>query len=478
MSIPPVPTQMQASAAALMHASAAASSSPGSSPAFRPIHFQALKERLRDQLPDDSYAAWFAPLAWAESAGGEIRLLAENEFARHEIELRYAVKISEIADQLGFAGHRLVLGINGEHGPAVLPYGPASPPLIKPVPPPPGAAQRAGLISRFTFDRFEEGPNNLLAHAAARRTAEVRGTYNPLFIWGGSGLGKTHLLHAVGHEHLRRHADAKLILTTGQGFMTDYTTATRQDGHDKFKARYWLAEVLLIDDVHILARGQSTMQAFFEVFNAIHENGGQIVLTSDQPPRKIEGLEERLRTRFEWGMLADIQPYPLEMRVKILKRKAEEQLFDLPDDAAWFMASRLQKNVRELEGALEKVKLTAELRAEPAGLELAREALAGDLPQAGRQLSMEKIIEQVAAYFHLAPRDLTGPSKLKKISEARHAAVFLVNRMTGLSNAEIARRLGDRNPSTIHHALKKVELQIHQDPDYATRLEALEQQMA
>ena len=449
--------------------------------AFRPIHFQALKERLREQLPDDSYAAWFAPLAWAEAPAGEIRLLAENEFARHEIELRYAARIGEIASQLGFTGHPLTLGINGAEGPAVLPYGPASPPLVKPsekLPPPPGAAQRAGLISRFTFDRFEEGSNNLLAHAASRRTAEVRGTYNPLFIWGGSGFGKTHLLHAVGHEHLRRHPDAKLILTTGQGFMTDYTTATRLDGHDKFKARYWLAEVLLIDDVHILARGQSTMQAFFEVFNAIHENGGQIVLTSDQPPRKIEGLEERLRTRFEWGMLADIQPYPLEMRVKILKRKAEEQLFDLPDDAAWFMASRLQKNVRELEGALEKVKLTAELRAEPAGLELAREALAGDLPQAGRQLSMEKIVEQVAAYFHLAPRDLTGPSKLKKISEARHVAVFLVNRMTGLSNAEIARRLGDRNPSTIHHALKKVELQIHQDPDYATRLEALEQQMA
>lgn len=314
------------------------------------------------------------------------------------------------------------------------------------------------LNPKYTFETFVIGSSNRFPHAAAVAVSEAPGkSYNPLLVYGDSGLGKTHLLHAIGHYVRSLYAGAKVRYVSSEEFTNEFINSIRDDRQDRFKKRYREVDVLLIDDIQFLQGKTQTQEEFFHTFNYLHNAQKQIVLTSDQAPKRLEALEDRLRNRFEWGLITDVQPPDLETRIAILRKKAAMDRLTAPPDVLEFIASKIQTNIRELEGALIRVTAFANLNRQDVDLTLAEIVLKDLIPEGGEpEITAPLIIAQTAAYFGLTIEELTGPSRGRHLVMARQIAMYLCRELTGLSLPKIGAQFGNRDHTTVMYAERKI----------------------
>ncbi len=351
--------------------------------------------------------------------------------------------------------------------PPSRPLGPDGREISRPPSPAPdlGRIRAANLNPAYTFRTFVVGSGNRLAHAAAEAVAERPAqAYNPLFIYGGVGLGKTHLLHAIGFRVLERDGELRVLYISAETFTNDLINAIRSQRTEEFRARYRSIDVLLIDDIQFLAGKEQTQEEFFHTFNALHAGGSQIVISCDRPPKALVTLEERLRSRFEWGMIVDVQPPDLETRMAILRAKSERLPLPVPDSVLELIAHRVQSNIRELEGALTRVVGVAQLTGRPLTVELAREVLEDPLEEARRRrITPDRVLAEVASFFGVKIEDLKGKRRTQKVALPRQVAMYLMREMGGLSLVEIGRALGGRDHTTVLHGWQKIGAQMETD---------------
>ncbi len=320
------------------------------------------------------------------------------------------------------------------------------------------SALETRLNPKYTFETFVIGSSNRFPHAAAVAVAEAPGkAYNPLLVYGESGLGKTHLLHAIGHYVRSLYTGAKVRYVSSEEFTNEFINAIRDDRQDRFKRRYRDVDVLLIDDIQFLEGKTQTQEEFFHTFNTLHNANKQIVLTSDRPPKRLEALEDRLRNRFEWGLITDVQPPDLETRIAILRKKAAMDRLTAPPDVLEFIASKIQTNIRELEGALIRVTAFANLNRQEVDMTLAEIVLKDLIPEGGEpEITAALIIAQTAAYFGLSIEELTGPSRGRHLVMARQIAMYLCRELTDLSLPKIGAQFGNRDHTTVMYADRKI----------------------
>ncbi|TMK16503.1 MAG: chromosomal replication initiator protein DnaA [Actinobacteria bacterium] len=396
-------------------------------------------------------------LARLRIAGDTMVLAVPSAFAKKWLEDHYA---GALADALGdSAGRPLALHVTVD--PARV-----APIVVEPAPAPAPAAElpRRSAIStplnpKYTFDTFVIGPSNRFPHAAALAVAEQPArSYNPLFIYGGAGLGKTHLLHAIGHHVLRLYPSAVTRYVSSEQFMNEFIMGVREEKMPAFRHRYREADVLLVDDIQFMARGEQTQEEFFHTFNALYNDGRQIAISSDRAPNQIAGLEDRLRSRFEWGLITDVTPPDLETRVAILQKKAQAEGFAVPDDVLEYIAQRVQNNIRELEGRLTRVVACASLSSVPVTLDLAQDVLRPLLPsESAGDIPSELIITETAEYYTLTRADMIGPSRSRPLVTARQVAMYLCRELTPLSLPKIGEVFGGRDHTTVMHANDKIK---------------------
>jgi chromosomal replication initiator protein len=322
------------------------------------------------------------------------------------------------------------------------------------------------LNSRFTFDSFVVGSCNQFAHAAARSVASNPSrSYNPLYLYGGVGMGKTHLMHAIGRALINQHPDIRVIYTSSERFMNEMINCIRTERMPQFQQRYRSADVLLVDDIHILGGKERTQDEFFHTFNELHDHQRQIVISSDSPPKEIPGLLERLRSRFEWGLMADIQPPDLETKMAILDKKAEADGIQLPPDVRAFVASRTRSNVRELEGALVKLLAYSSLTGTPINLTMAQQVLKHLVHVQERRITIDAIIKSVAERFGLRPAEMKLKTNAAKIVYPRQIAMYIAKEMTSASLPEIGRAFGGKHHTTVLHSVEKITRLRQSDPE-------------
>jgi chromosomal replication initiator protein len=393
-------------------------------------------------------------------------LSVPSAFAKEWLEKRFARLLTESLGAV--AGRPLAFQVTIDPNRASL----AEPPLPpetnatpeRQVSPPavakavPAASPPSPLNAKYTFDSFVIGPSNRFAHAAALAVAEQPArSYNPLFIYGGAGLGKTHLHHAIGHHVRSLYGGAVVRYVSSEQFMNEFIMGVREEKMPAFRQRYREADVLLVDDIQFLARGEQTQEEFFHTFNALYNDGRQIVISSDRAPGQIAGLEDRLRSRFEWGLITDVQPPDLETRVAILQKKIHAEGFAVPNDVLEFIAQRVQNNIRELEGRLIRVVSYASLSSVPVTLELAQEVLRPLLPsESAGDIPADLIIRETASYFSLTRDELLGPSRNRPLVIARQVAMYLCRELTPLSLPKIGDAFGGRDHTTVLHADSKI----------------------
>jgi chromosomal replication initiator protein len=335
-------------------------------------------------------------------------------------------------------------------------------------------AETLGLSPRYTFDTFIVGASNQFAHAASRAVAEAPSrSYNPLYIYGGVGLGKTHLMHAIGDYVLKHNPNTKLTYVSGERFMNEVVNALRYDRILEFRERYRSVDVLLVDDVQFIAGKERTQTEFFHTFNALHDAQKQIVLSSDVPPHQIAELEERMRSRFEWGLIADIQSPDLETKVAILKRKADSEGVPLADNVALYIAGRIKSNIRELEGALIRLLAYASLTGKDLTLALAQETLRDVLSHEDKAVSIDMIQKHVADYYQLKMVELKSRNNAKSVSMPRQVAMYLCKHLTNASLPEIGRSFGGKHHSTVIHSIKKIDEMRKNDSTFNSLINTL-----
>jgi len=333
-------------------------------------------------------------------------------------------------------------------------------------------ASSSPLNPRYTFKTFVRGASNNLASAAAIAVAEQPAkAYNPLFIYGGVGLGKTHLMHAIGNTILDKNPDAKIAYMSAERFTNEMIDSISDAKMNRFRRSYRTVDVLLVDDIQFLANKERTQEEFFHTFNELHGANKQIVISSDRTPRQIPTLEDRLRSRFEWGMIADIQSPDFETRVAILRKKAEQCQCKLPNDVSHLLAERVPSNIRELEGALTRLMAFASLQQQPITSELATEALKGILPDpANRNITIPDIQKTVCDYFSISQNEITGKRRDQKVVKPRQVAMYLCKEFTGASYPEIGQAFGGRDHTTVMHSCRKIDANI-EDPYFRTSLD-------
>ena len=334
----------------------------------------------------------------------------------------------------------------------------------------------SNLNPRYVFDSFVVGNSNRMAHAAALAVAEAPArAYNPLFLYGGVGLGKTHLMHSIAHYILDQNPNAKVIYASSEKFTNELINSIRDDKNESFRNKYRNIDVLLIDDIQFITGKERTQEEFFHTFNALYEANKQIIICSDRPPKEIQTLEERLRSRFEWGLIADIQSPDLETRIAILRKKAEIENLSVPEDVLLFIAKTVISNIRELEGALNRILAFSSLTNKPITVELANEALkdliSKDKPKI---ITAEYILDIVANYFHLKPEELISAKRTRNIAYPRQIAMYLCRKLTDLSLPKIGEKFGGRDHTTIIHGFDKISRELQTDIELTQMLNELE----
>ncbi len=425
-----------------------------------------IREYLQQRVSAESFENWLRGTSFAGVDAGtlfvstpdrETRTWLENEYAGlvsagiRELELPVRHVSYEVHAARG-ARNEALASINGDELEA-------SASLLNP---------------KFTFDTFVVGSCNQFAHAAARSVAtNPSRSYNPLFLYGGVGMGKTHLMHAIGRELMDRFGAMRVIYTSSERFMNEMIACIRTDRMQQFHQRYRDADVLLVDDIQLLGNKERTQEEFFHTFNELHDHQKQIVISSDSPPKEIPGLLERLRSRFEWGLLADIQPPDLETKMAILDKKAEAEGVKLPDDVRSFMASKTKSNVRELEGALVKLIAYSSLTGTPISLQMAQQVLKHLVHVQDRRVSIDAIQKAVAERFQVKQTQLREKSNTKKIVYPRQVAMYLVKELTDASLPEIGRAFGGKHHTTVIHSINKIEQTRQTDPDLNRMIHSL-----
>jgi chromosomal replication initiator protein len=444
---------------------------------------------------------WLRPIeCLGISTEGRIRLRAPNRYHKEWFEDNFLPSILEDLESRASRSFKVdfeiddgpvALASEGERSelaPGSLPSSSSQSSSGAPAAPSSASVARVSLPprsldQRYTFDRFVVGPPNQFAHAAARMVAEAPASkWNPLFIYGGVGLGKTHLLHAIGKEIWLQHSDWKIVCVSCEKFVTEFigamTSGKRQGGvgqMEEFRRRYREeADVLLIDDIQFLSNKDSSQDEFFHTFNALHHAHKQIVLTCDKLPGELPGLEDRLRSRFTWGLIAEIGQPDLETRVAILQRKAQNEDVVLPSDVALYIASQVKSSVRALEGALTRLFARASIEGRIITRELAEEALKNFLPSTPASLTIEAIQREVANYFGVKLADLKGPNRHRAIAHPRMIAMYLARHLTSMSYPEIGNRFAGRDHSTVISAVKKIERLVGSDPAQRSIVQTLE----
>lgn len=415
--------------------------------------------RIEAKVGSHSFHTWFKPTSMLGDDGARLSVRVPNLLFTEWLPKHYSVVLAEALRDVGRPNAELVFVPETAAPPTASSV---SAPIDVVLPPdegrfnPPTAP--AGLNPRYTFDTFIVGPSNQFADAACRAVAEAPSrSYNPLFIYGGVGLGKTHLMHAIGQYVLQHHRNVKLTYISSERFMNEMINAVRFDRILDFRERYRSVDVLLVDDIQFVSGKEGTQNEFFHTFNALHDAQKQIVISSDRPPHEIPALEERLRSRFEWGLIADIQPPDIETRIAILKKKAETEAIPLPDSVAMYMASRIRSNVRELEGSLIRLIAYASLTGRGLTLDLAQDVLRNVIEHDEKAVTIEQIQKFVADYYQLKLADLKSRNNSKSIAMPRQVAMYLCKSLTHASLPEIGRRFGGKHHSTVIHSIKKVE---------------------
>ena len=426
--------------------------------------WQQCAERLQQELPAQAFNTWIRPLQ-AEVAGDELALYAPNRFVYNWIDERYRMRIETILSELGHAAYSVQLKVGA------MPSAPASndKPQAEPRPVQKGFTiakqtnqttqfvHESGLNSRFTFENFVEGKSNQLAKAAALQVGDNPGVaYNPLFIYGGVGLGKTHLMHAVGNLIQSRSERAKVVYLHSERFVADMIKALQNNAINDFKQYYRSVDALLIDDIQFFAGKDRSQEEFFHTFNALLEGHQQIIITCDRYPKEINGLEERLKSRFGWGLTVAIEPPDLETRVAILMNKAEESGVEILPDVAFFIAKRIRANVRELEGALRRVMANARFMGRDITIDFVKEALKDLISLQDKLVTLDNIQRTVAEYFKIKVSDLLSKRRSRSVARPRQVAMALSKELTNHSLPEIGDAFGGRDHTTVLHACRTI----------------------
>ncbi|MEW6319569.1 MAG: chromosomal replication initiator protein DnaA [Acidobacteriota bacterium] len=440
--------------------------------------------RVEGKVGRHSFFTWFKPTSLVADEGRTIVVRVPNLLFTEWLPKHYSMVLSEALADVGRAEAelRFVPESTRAAGQALAgaPGAVTVAPAMAAQPDQPAIDDDAaspvvtpgGLNPRYAFDTFIVGPSNQFAHAACRAVAEAPSrSYNPLFIYGGVGLGKTHLMHAIGQYVLRHNPGVRLTYISSERFMNEMINAVRYDRVLDFRERYRSVDVLLVDDIQFVSGKEGTQTEFFHTFNALHDAQKQIVISSDRPPHEIPALEERLRSRFEWGLIADIQPPDIETKVAILKKKAEAEVIPLPDTVALYIASRIKSNIRELEGSLIRLIAYASLTARPLSLDLAQEVLRNVIDHDDRAVTIEQIQKYVAEYYQLKLTDLKSRNNSKSVAMPRQVAMYLCKMLTHASLPEIGRSFGGKHHSTVIHSIKKVEELRKRDATFAAQLD-------
>jgi chromosomal replication initiator protein len=435
--------------------------------------WQAVSRLLRAQLGDATYRTWLAGVQALDFHNGVLRLSVPHQVARQRIETSYAAAIAEALRQVTDTPVDIELLVETAPRDAIdepaqeLAFLSGPPAAAQPArgrtPDPRDERVGAPLNPNYTFEQFVIGASNRFAHAAAMSVAEKpAAAYNPLFIYGDSGLGKTHLLHAVGHHMCQLFPTKRVRYVTTEAFMNEFVEAIRTNSRQEFKRRYREVDLLLVDDVQFVQNHERLQEEFFHTFDSLHGCGSQLVLSSDRPPKDMATLEDRLRTRFEWGLLTDIQPPEYETRLAILRHKARAQGFvDMPDEVLSFIATHITDNVRELEGALVRVAAYASLTRVEATEDVAREVLADNLrTKCSRVITPQVILDETAKMFGWTIEDLCGRSRRRPLVTARQIGMYVFRELTDFSYPQIAREFGGRDHTTVMHAVEKITDQM------------------
>jgi len=434
---------------------------------------------LQVSLSPANFETWLRDTHLVDVDDQRFRIAVPNGFAKDWLETRYRSLISQtLARVVGYSVQvEFVVTAAGEtQTPAATVA--AQPVRVEPtrVGAPEGAAAGAtNLNARYTFSNFIVGSANRLAHAASLSVAERPGhAYNPLFLYGGVGLGKTHLMHAIGNAVVAKFPRKRVAYATSEKFTNEFITSIQQGKIDDFRARYRRIDLLLIDDIQFIADKERTQEEFFHTFNAIHEDGKQIVLSSDRPPKLITTLEERLRSRFEWGLIADLTAPDLETRIAILRAKAEEQNVHIGADVLEFIARKVVSNIRELEGALNRIVAYANMGGMPITIELAQAVLSNVLYNHKRRLvTPERIVQAVSDYYSVELDQLKGQKRDRAIVMPRQIAMYLMRAETDVSLLRIGQELGGRDHSTVLHACDKIDRETQENEELRRDLAAV-----
>ncbi|MGH8382836.1 chromosomal replication initiator protein DnaA [Pseudomonas sp.] len=485
--------------------------------------WQQCVELLRDELPAQQFNTWIRPLQ-VEAEGDELRVYAPNRFVLDWVNEKYLSRLLELLGEHGNGiapALSLLIGSRRSSAPRAAPNAPlaaavaasqaqaaqtavVNEPVSAPVAAPAvavveqapsrdsfdamgessaaqapsgrteqrtvqveGALKHTSYLNRtFTFENFVEGKSNQLARAAAWQVADnPKHGYNPLFLYGGVGLGKTHLMHAVGNHLLKKNPNAKVVYLHSERFVADMVKALQLNAINEFKRFYRSVDALLIDDIQFFARKERSQEEFFHTFNALLEGGQQVILTSDRYPKEIEGLEERLKSRFGWGLTVAVEPPELETRVAILMKKADQAKVDLPHDAAFFIAQRIRSNVRELEGALKRVIAHSHFMGRDITIELIRESLKDLLALQDKLVSVDNIQRTVAEYYKIKISDLLSKRRSRSVARPRQVAMALSKELTNHSLPEIGDVFGGRDHTTVLHACRKINELKESDAD-------------
>jgi len=437
---------------------------------------------LRKQVPEPTFNAWLAPLVPLEVSGSKLVLAAPNSMVRELVATRFQTLIEQVIAEATLLPLPLDLELVVQVPPTVFGDDPAPAALATTKvqssagqpragaglaatgPSPAGAPSRnerraqTTLNPRYTFEAFVIGASNRFAHAAAQRVAEEPAkAYNPLFIYGASGLGKTHILHAIAHYDFQNFPHLNVCYVSTETFLNEFIDSIRTHGQTAFKRRYRAYDVLLVDDIQLLEGKKETQEEFFYTFNSFYETEKQIVISSDRHPRAIATLEDRMRSRFESGLITDIQPPELETRLAILRKKSESEKVKVPEDVLELIATYVKDNIRELEGALIRLSAFASIHRVPVTTQLAEEVLSDVIAaSAPKQVTAKQILQATAQAFDLSLEDICGPSRRRPLVAARQTAMYLFRELTDYSFPAIAREFGDRDHTTVMHAQKKV----------------------
>ena len=416
-----------------------------------------IKTQLSSKISTDAFNNWLSRTIFINSEGDRLRVAVPDTATRDWIQQEYSAEIWSAVRDLSLSLREIVYEIQGSvqtgNG-----WGDDKGEIV--------FSPSISLNPRFTFDSFVVGSCNQFAHAAARAVVtNPSRSYNPLFIYGGVGMGKTHLMHAIGRSLADQHASMRIIYTSSERFMNEMITCIKNDRMQLFQRHYRSADALLVDDIQILAGKERTMEEFFHTFNELFEHEKQIVISSDVPPKNTPGLVERLRSRFEWGLMVDVQPPDLETKMAILDKKAEAEGIKLPEEVRIFIATKTKSNVRELEGALVKLTAYSSVTGSPITLTMAQQVLKHLTAGTERRITIESIVKAVADKFSLQPSQLKQKTNEQKIAYPRQIAMYLARELTSASLPEIGRAFGGKHHTTVLHSVQKIDKLRQRDQD-------------